>query len=89
MEKIKIIPSRRWKNSKTGETASITSAAPYHNLRTQRDWNVETRGFTVRITKSDGTVIIGAGYPPFETHEEVSKFVADYVNLFNAAIETA
>ena len=87
--KIAIIPSRRWKNSRTGQTASIRGAVPYLSLNDQRDWNVETSGYTVRITEPNGTVTVGAGRPPFSTHEEASSYVAQYVNTFNAVIETS
>ncbi len=86
--KIAIIPSRRWKNTRTGQTASIRGAVPYLSLKDQRDWNVETSGFTVRITETNGNVTVGAGRSPFSTLEAASEYVAQYVNTFNAVIET-
>ena len=87
--KIAIIPSRRWKNSRTGQTASIRGAVPYLSLNELRDWNVETSGFTVRITETNGNVTVGAGRPPFPTLEAASEYVAQFVNTFNAVIETS
>ena len=87
--KIAIIPSRRWKNSRTGQTASIRGAVPYLSLNEQRDWNVETSGFTVRITETIGNVTVASGRPPFPTLEAASEYVAQYVNTFNAVIETS
>lgn len=57
-----VIPSRRWRNESTGETASIYGASPGPG------WTLETTGWTIRW--GDGTV--GCGRPPFATEAEAT-----------------
>lgn len=66
-----IIPSRRWRHSETGATASIYGCHPDY---TDPRWEVETSGWTIRW--SNGTV--GCGRPPFATYEEAEAFVNRY-----------
>jgi hypothetical protein len=66
MKILEVIESRRWKNTKTGATASFYGAVPYTTLADESNWEVETVGYTWR--NSNGT--IGLGRAPAKTYEE-------------------
>lgn len=72
---LEVIPSKRWKNSKTGKTASIYGAVPYYSQEEKESWFIEKTGYT--WLKNDGTV--GLGRQPTETFEE-AKRIMDRVN---------
>jgi len=72
---VKVIESRRWKNSKTGQTASIYGAVPYYSEKDKADWEIETIGYT--WANSDGT--IGLGRVPVKTEQEA----IDVMNRIN------
>ena len=66
-----IIESRRWKNARTGATASIYGAVPWTRQGDRDDWEVETVGYTIQW--EDGT--IGIGRAPFPTREEAEAWL--------------
>lgn len=63
MKVIEVIESKRWKNTKTGQTASICGAVPYQG--DQGHWIIETVGWTWRL--DNGTV--GLGRMPAKTRQ--------------------
>lgn len=73
-----VIPSRHWKNSRTGQTASLYGAVPYVNDAEAEGWSLVTKGFTVRDNVR-GTV--GFGRRPFDTEKEAETFVAGLLTL--------
>lgn len=77
MRILEVIESKRWKNNKTGATASIYGAVPYTSETEKQEWSIETVGFTWR--KSDGT--IGLGRPPAATYEEAINVMNRINNL--------
>lgn len=70
-----IILAKRWKNFKTGRTASIYGAVPYTSDKA--DWHIETTGYTWLC--SDGTV--GLGRIPAKTLQEAQQ-VMDKCNNY-------
>lgn len=64
----KVIESRRWKNKRTGATASPYGAVPWSGAPgdTEADWTLETVGWTIQW--DDGTV--GTGQMPDRTPAE-------------------
>lgn len=60
-----IIPSRRWRNIKTGAIASVYGACPWFTKAAKTDWQMESTGYTIKWP--DGTV--GIGREPFVTIE--------------------
>lgn len=62
----KVIPSRRWRNSVTGATASIYGAVPYVSDADKANWEVITVGYSIQ--NDDGTV--GQGRQPYATEAE-------------------
>ena len=75
MKVIGIIPSRRWKNARTGVTASIYGSLPYVNEAQKAEWSIVQVGFTWQM--DNGTV--GLGRVPAKTMEEAVQ-VMDQVN---------
>ena len=71
----KVIPARRWKNSITGQTASLYGAKPWLSDIDEGNWYVETGGWTWR--NSNGT--IGLGRVPAKTKAE-AEAVMHHVN---------
>lgn len=67
---VEVIPAKRWRNVKTGQTASLYGAVPYHSTD-KTDWALEVTGYTWR--KSDGT--IGLGRTPAETKDEAIEIM--------------
>ena len=63
---IEVIESKQWRNTKTGQTASIYGALPYCSETEKENWIIEKRGYTWK--RSDGTV--GLGRKPAKTYEE-------------------
>lgn len=78
MRILEVIESKRWINSRTGQTASIYGAVPYTSAADQLDWAVEAVGFTWRC--QDGTV--GLGRRPVSTYAEAILIM----NLINGVI---
>lgn len=72
MKPIEAIPSKRWRNKKTGAIASLYGAVPWTTPAEKADWEVETVGWTVR--NDNGT--IGIGREPWKTKEEADAYVA-------------
>lgn len=72
---IKVVPSKCWRNSKTGETASLYGAAPWFGGGEHPDWSVVQVGWTWE--HPNGTV--GLGRMPAKTREEAQE-VADRLN---------
>lgn len=66
----KVIESKKWKNKKTGKSASIYGAVPYYDDITKRNWEIITVGFTVKNTK---TGIVGIGKKPCKTYCEAES----------------
>ena len=71
--RFEVIESRRWKNARTGLTASIYGAVPYHGESDRAEWSIETVGYTWRSLK---TGIIGLGRAPAKTREEAEMVAA-------------
>ena len=69
MKVIEVIESKRWKNTKTGQTASIYGAVPYQG--DQGPWIIETVGWTWRL--DNGTV--GLGRMPAKTRAEAEEIM--------------
>ena len=69
MKVLEVIESKRWKNTETGETASIYGAVPW--VGNQGAWTIESVGWTWR--RDDG--IIGLGRPPAKTREEAESIM--------------
>jgi len=72
----KVIQSRHWKNTKTGQTASIYGACPWTSDADKVNWTKELVGWTWEDTKN-GT--IGIGRRPVATLEEAEE-VANKLN---------
>jgi hypothetical protein len=62
-----VIPSRAWKNTTTGATASLYGAVPWTVESDKANWSIVDRGYTVR-NRSTGTV--GIGRQPWTTQAE-------------------
>lgn len=75
MKVIEVIESKRWRNTKTGQTASIYGAVPYQG--DQGPWIIETIGFTWRL--DNGTV--GLGRMPAKTRAEAEEIMRKVNNL--------
>lgn len=71
-----VIPSKRWCNAATGQTASIYGAVPYTSNADKPNWAVETVGWTWRDNVR-GTV--GLCRVPAKTEAE-AQAVADELN---------
>lgn len=68
-----VIEARRWKNRKTGATASIYGAVPWGGGNgAKEDWEIQTTGFTVRNLRT-GTV--GIGRVPWASRSEAEAWV--------------
>ena len=63
---IDVIESKHWRNTKTGQTASIYGAVPYCSAREKENWIIEKRGYTWK--NANGT--IGIGRQPAKTYKE-------------------
>jgi hypothetical protein len=62
-----IIPRRFWKNSATGQVASVYGACPNAN---DLNWQIKTEGYVFRLT--DGTVHnFGGVFPTIESAQGV------------------
>lgn len=75
MKITEIIASRKWFNIKTGQTASIYGAVPYHSETDKVNWVIKTAGYTWQL--DNGT--IGLGRAPAKTYEG-AKEVMDKFN---------
>lgn len=69
-----VIESKSWLHT-SGRRASIYGAAPWTNETDRPNWQIVTRGWTVK--NPDGT--IGCGRPPCATIEE-AQALADRLN---------
>jgi len=65
-----VIESRVWKHT-SGRTASIYGACPWVAQSDAPNWQIVTRGWTVR---NPHTGEVGACRPPFATKEEAQAF---------------
>jgi hypothetical protein len=68
----KVIEARRWRNPKTGRTASVYGSVPWTHEADRADWLMESVGWTIQ--HPDGTV--GIGRAPFETAEQAQAWIA-------------
>jgi hypothetical protein len=66
-----VVPSVRWKNRRTGATASLYGAVPWTSDRERHDWEKENVGWT--IANPNGT--IGMGRAPFATRAEAEAWL--------------
>ena len=66
MSRFEIIESKCWKH-KTGKTASLYGAVPWHSEAEKLDWRISNRGYTIR---DNATNQVGFGKPPHKTIEE-------------------
>ena len=69
MKVTNIILAKRWRNFKTGQTASLYGAVPYCSEQEKKEWHIEVIGYTWKL--SDGT--IGLGRVPAKTMEEARE----------------
>lgn len=77
----KVIKSKRWRNTVTGRTASIYGAVPYVSKEDEKNWIIETVGFTVLHTKTN---IVGVGKRPEKTFDDAQD-LADRLNRLSHA----
>ena len=63
---IEVIESKQWRNTKTGQTASIYGAVPYCSEQDKQNWIIEKCGYTWK--RANGT--IGLGRKPAKTYKE-------------------
>lgn len=73
MKILEVIESRRWKNTKTGRTASLYGAVPWSG-ENDGTWIVETVGYTWKL--DNGT--IGLGRTPAKTRDEAVKIMNEF-----------
>ena len=66
-DRFEVIESRRWKNLVTGATASIYGSHPSCSDADDKNWAIESCGWTIRDNQA-GTV--GCGRLPWKTKEE-------------------
>lgn len=78
MRVVEVIESKRWKNISSGATASIYGAVPYWNKEEEKNWKIETIGYTWRC--NDGT--IGLGRQCVATYEEAVEVMDRVNNLY-------
>lgn len=71
-QSFEIIPSKRWVNHETGQTASIYGSVPYVTIRDKFNWSIETLGYTVRNIK---TGVVGIGRAPWKTEVEAEEWL--------------
>lgn len=74
MRIVAVIPSRQWRNARTGATASLYGACPWTCDAEKADWSLVTVGWTWEL--SNGT--IGLGRVPAKTREEAEEIMARY-----------
>jgi len=67
---IEIIEAKRWRNTVTGQTASIYGAVPWGNNADKCNWKLEQAGYTFR--RADGTVGTGPN-GPFKNREDAQR----------------
>ena len=79
---VEVIEAKIWRNVRTGATASIYGAVPYHSDKDKADWQIESCGFTWRCTR-DNTV--GLGRKAVATREE-AQAIADKINAHRAKV---
>jgi len=72
MRVIEVIPARRWRNIKTGMSASLYGAVPWTSNAAKDDWQIEESGWTWR--NANGT--IGLGRAPAATRQEALDVMA-------------
>lgn len=77
MKITEVIPSKHWKNTKTGATASIYGAAPYVSDADAVNWEVVVSGWSWRL--DNGTV--GLGRQPVKTYEEAVEVMDRFNKL--------
>jgi hypothetical protein len=68
-----VIESRQWRHT-SGRTASIYGAAPWTAESDKPNWEVVSRGWTVR---NPHTGQVGACRQPWATREEAEAWAAD------------
>ena len=63
-----IIPHKFWRNKNTGKEVSIYGAVPYFNsVEEKRDWEIVTKGFTIRNNKNGYVAIYGSRFDTIDT----------------------
>lgn len=81
MYPIAVVESRIWKNSATGQRASIYGAVPWVFGPQPKEWSTEVQGFTLQM--SNGT--IGYGRPPLATREEAQAVMDQWLRRIGRA----
>lgn len=66
-----VIESKVWRNTVTGQTASIYGACPWVSPADKPYWVIEVRGWTVR---NPYTGEVGIGRQPWATKEEAQQW---------------
>ena len=67
----KVTEAKRWKNTKTGSTASIYGSVPWVTEAERPEWIIEATGWTWAC--DNGT--IGIGRKPADTKEEAEAIM--------------
>lgn len=75
MRILEVIPSKSWKNTHTGATASLYGAVPYVTTAEAEGWEIVVKGYTWLCSNDT----IGLGRPPAKTYEEA----VEVMNKFN------
>lgn len=78
MRILEVIESRRWKHTKTGQTASPYGAVPWSTDAEREHWTLETVGYTWKL--DNGTV--GLGRRPAKTREEALQIMNEVNALY-------
>ena len=65
---------KKWTNNKTGQSASIYGAAPWHNEEQKKDWQLVTVGFTWRLDNGS----VGLGRIPAKTLREAMEIMQNF-----------
>lgn len=74
-DEYEVIESLRWRNTRTGDTASIYGAVPYTSCEDEKDWVMEKVGYAI---SNKGTGTITGGYKTREAAEARRKEIIDY-----------
>lgn len=74
MKIIEVIPSIRWYNKRTKQTASIYGAVPWTRPADADQWEKQTTGWTWRL--DNGTV--GLGRAPAKTEQEALEIMKHF-----------
>ena len=75
-----IVPCRHWKNTKTGETASLYSAVPWIDHSTRQNWDIVTTGYGYH-DRQTGTYHNFSGRPQ-PSEADAAKLLSNFTKDF-------